>query len=253
MQDQFYPTADDTGIPNPSAYPQPPLLVCQGLTKRYGQTLALNNLTLCLERGRFVGLLGPNGAGKTTLIKLLCGLLRPTSGTIQIGGYAPGVHTRALVSYLPDRAYLNDWMRVGELLSFFSDFYADFDRAKATDMLQTLQIDHTARLKTLSRGTKEKVQLILTMSRKAQLYILDEPIAGVDPAARSYILDTILSNYSENASVLLSTHLISEIESILDDVIFIKHGQLLLHDSVDALREQHGKSVDTLFREVFAC
>lgn len=229
------------------------LVVCQGLTKRYGSHLALDGLDLTIGRGRFVGLLGPNGSGKTTTIKLMCGLLQPTSGTVQIDGAAPGVHTHSVVSYLPDRAYLNDWMRVTELLNFFADFFADFDRVKANDMLAALAIDPLARLKTLSKGTKEKVQLILTMSRRAQLYILDEPIAGVDPAARDYILSTILANYSEDASVLLSTHLIADIERVLDEVIFLKNGALVLHEGVDTIREQHGKSVDTLFREVFAC
>lgn len=229
------------------------LLVCAGLTKTYGSLKALDNLNLTLNGGRFVGLLGPNGSGKTTLIKLINGLIQPTSGSVLVDGQAPGVHTHSVVSYLPDRGYLNDWMRVSDLMDFFADFYADFDRVKANDMLQSLHINALDGLKTLSKGTKEKVQLILTMSRKAKLYLLDEPIAGVDPAARDYILNTILSNYSEDAAVLLSTHLIADIERVLDEVIFLKNGVMTLHESVDTIREEHGKSVDMLFREVFAC
>ena len=229
------------------------LIVCAGLTKTYGSVKALDNLNLTLSGGRFVGLLGPNGSGKTTLIKLINGLIQPTAGSVLVDGQAPGVHTHSVVSYLPDRAYLNDWMRVSDLMDFFADFYADFDRVKANDMLQSLHINSLDRLKTLSKGTKEKVQLILTMSRKAKLFLLDEPIAGVDPAARDYILNTILSNYSEEASVLLSTHLIADIERVLDEVVFIREGVMVLHKDVDAIREETGKSVDTLFREVFAC
>nr|WP_297282785.1 ABC transporter ATP-binding protein [uncultured Agathobaculum sp.] len=229
------------------------LIVCTGLTKTYGSVKALDNMDLTLGGGRFVGLLGPNGSGKTTLIKLLNGLIQPTSGTVLVDGQAPGIHTHSVVSYLPDRGYLNDWMRVSDLMDFFADFYADFDRVKANDMLQSLKINALDRLKTLSKGTKEKVQLIVTMSRRAKLFLLDEPIAGVDPAARDYILNTILSNYSEDASVLLSTHLIADIERVLDEVIFLKNGVMTLHESVDTIREEHGKSVDMLFREVFAC
>nr|WP_302666224.1 ABC transporter ATP-binding protein [uncultured Agathobaculum sp.] len=229
------------------------LIVCAGLTKTYGSVKALDNLNLSLSGGRFVGLLGPNGSGKTTLIKLINGLIQPTTGSVLVDGQAPGVHTHSVVSYLPDRAYLNDWMRVCDLIDFYADFYADFDRVKANEMLSTLNIQPLNRLKTLSKGTKEKVQLILTMSRKAKLFLLDEPIAGVDPAARDYILNTILSNYSEDASVLLSTHLIADIERVLDEVIFLKNGVMTLHESVDTIREEHGKSVDMLFREVFAC
>lgn len=229
------------------------LVICQGLTKNYGKKTALNNLNLTLGHGQFIGLLGPNGSGKTTTIKLLNGLLQPTSGSVLIDGQAPGTYTHSIISYLPDKNYLNDAMKVNDLISFFADFYTDFDRVKATDMLDSLQIDPLSRLKTLSKGNQEKVQLILTMSRKAQLYVLDEPIAGVDPAARDYILSTILSNYSEDASVLLSTHLIADVERVLDEVIFLKEGAMVLHDTVDHIREEHGKSVDALFREVFAC
>ena len=229
------------------------LIVCAGLTKTYGSVKALDNLNLSLSGGRFVGLLGANGSGKTTLIKLIDGLVQATGRRVLVDGQAPGVHTHSVVSYLPDRAYLNDWMRVCDLIDFYADFYADFDRVKANEMLSTLNIQPLNRLKTLSKGTKEKVQLILTMSRKAKLFLLDEPIAGVDPAARDYILNTILSNYSEDASVLLSTHLIADIERVLDEVIFLKNGVMTLHESVDTIREEHGKSVDMLFREVFAC
>ena len=229
------------------------LVVCRGLTKNYGSFTALKNLDLNLERGRFIGLLGPNGSGKTTTIKLLNGLLQPTSGMITVDGAQPGCYTHSIVSYLPDRAYLSDWMKVTDVIDFFSDLYRDFDRVKAIEMFKALRISPLDRLKTLSKGTKEKVQLILTMSRRAQLYVLDEPIAGVDPAARDYILNTILANYSEDASVLLSTHLIADIERVLDEVVFLKNGEMVLHESVDTIREEHGKSVDMLFREVFAC
>ena len=229
------------------------LLTCTGLTKQYGSKAALDNLNLTLPRGRIIGLLGPNDSGKTTLIKLINGLLAPTAGQLYINGNEPGPDTKKVVSYLPERTYFNSWMKVNDILDFFCDFYADFRRNRAEDMLQRLGIDPTARLSTMSKGTKEKVQLIMVMSRDADLYCLDEPIGGVDPAARDYILQTIISNYNENASVLISTHLISDIENVLDDVIFIQNGHIRLHTSVDAIREQEGKSVDTLFREVFRC
>ena len=229
------------------------LLTCTGLTKQYGSKAALDNLNLTLPRGRIIGLLGPNGSGKTTLIKLINGLLAPTAGQLYINGNEPGPDTKKVVSYLPERTYFNSWMKVNDILDFFCDFYADFRRNRAEDMLQRLGIDATARLSTMTKGTKEKVQLIMVMSRDADLYCLDEPIGGVDPAARDYILQTIISNYNENASVLISTHLISDIENVLDDVIFIQNGHIRLHTSVDAIREQEGKSVDTLFREVFRC
>ena len=230
-----------------------PLVVCSGLTKTYGSFTALDHLDLTLERGRFIGLLGPNGSGKTTTIKLLNGLLQPTAGTVTIDGMQPGRGTHSIVSYLPDRACLDENMKVADIIDFFSDFYRDFDRVKATEMLNTLNLPSLSRLKALSKGNREKVQLILTMSRRAQLYILDEPIAGVDPAARDYILNTILANYSEDASVLLSTHLIADIERVLDEVVFLKEGSMVLHEGVDTIRDEHGKSVDMLFREVFAC
>lgn len=230
------------------------LVEIRQLTKTYnGRTPAVNNLNLNLERGKIIGLLGPNGSGKTTLIKMMNGLLTPSHGQILINGSTPGIQTKAAVSYLPERTYLSNSMSVYELVDFFCDFYADFSKEKAYNMLSSLKIDSSARLKTLSKGTKEKVQLILVMSRAADLYILDEPIAGVDPAARDYILKTIITNYSENATILLSTHLISDIENVLDEVIFLRYGQLLMHTTVDDIRENKGKSVDAYFREVFAC
>ncbi len=230
-----------------------PIFECHNLIKKYDQFYALNHLNLRLERGQIVGLLGPNGSGKTTLIKLICGLLTPSSGTLTIGGLSPGVETKKIISYLPERTYLNSWMRVRDIVSYFKDFYNDFDDKKAYAMLADLKIDPSARLHTLSKGTKEKVQLILIMSRNAELYILDEPIGGVDPASRDYILQTIISNYNGNATVLISTHLIADIEQILDRVVFIQNGQLLLNQTVDEIRTEHQKSVDAFFREVFRC
>lgn len=229
------------------------LIACKDLSKHFLTAKALDSISLTIGRGRIVGLLGPNGSGKTTLIKLLNGLLVPTSGEVLVDGEKPGSYTHSIVSYLPDRMYLSDWMSTSDLVDFFSDFYGDFDRVKAFDMLRSLNIAPTDRLKTMSKGTKEKVQLIVTMARQSQLYLLDEPIGGVDPAARDYILNTILTNYSENATVLISTHLISDIERVLDEVVFLKNGIMTLHDTVDNIRETEGKSVDQLFREVFAC
>lgn len=229
------------------------LVECKTLFKNYGAKNALNNVDLNIERGRIIGLLGPNGSGKTTFIKILSGILTPSSGEVFISGKNIGVETKKIVSYLPERTYLSEWMTVQQTVNFFKDFYADFSEETAYDMLQKLDIKPSDRLKTMSKGTREKVQLILVMSRKAELYLLDEPIGGVDPAARDYILKTIISNYNENASIIISTHLISDVENILDEVIFIKYGSVVLHSSVDEIREQHGKSVDALFREVFAC
>ncbi|NMA70261.1 MAG: ABC transporter ATP-binding protein [Desulfitobacterium sp.] len=230
-----------------------PILECRGLTKKYGRKTALDNIDLKVERGQIVGLLGPNGSGKSTLIKLANELLTPTSGQIFIEGLEPGVETKKKISYLPERTYLNDWMKVHQLIGFFSDFYEDFNKEKAYDMLKSLNINPGDPLKSMSKGTKEKVQLILVMSREADLYLLDEPIGGVDPAARDYILRTILSNYKEDGTVIISTHLISEIENILDYVIFINQGKIHLTASVDEIRSDKGKSVDALFREVFKC
>ena len=229
------------------------LLECKSLCKNYGEKIALNNVNLNIERGRIIGLLGPNGSGKTTFIKILSGILTPSSGEAVISDKNIGTETKKIVSYLPERTYLSEWMTVKQTVNFFKDFYADFSEETAYDMLGKLDIKPADKLKTMSKGTKEKVQLILVMSRKAELYLLDEPIGGVDPAARDYILKTIISNYNENASIIISTHLISDVENILDDVIFIKNGCISLHAAVDEIREQHGKSVDALFREVFAC
>ncbi len=229
------------------------LVSCRGLSKNYGSKLALSNINLELGRGKIIGLLGPNGSGKTTLIKLLSGILTPTTGEIKISGNSIGIETKKIVSYLPERTYLNEWMNVRQMIAFFSDFYTDFNPETAYDMLEKLKINPQDKLKTMSKGTREKVQLILVMSREAELYLLDEPIGGVDPAARDYIIKTIINNYNENASVIISTHLISDIEHILDEVIFIKDSALVMHSTVDEIREQHGKSVDGVFREVFAC
>lgn len=230
-----------------------PVFECRHLTKAFPGKEALHDVSFSLEEGRIVGLLGPNGSGKSTLMKLANGLLSPTQGGIFIDGMAPGVETKKIVSYLPDKNYLNDWMSVRQLVNFFGDFYEDFQKEAAVEMIQRLGIPMHAKLKTLSKGTKEKVQLILVMSRKARLYLLDEPIGGVDPAARDYILHTIISNYSENATVVISTHLISDVESILDQVLFISEGKILLNSPVDELREKNNMSVDAWFREVFKC
>lgn len=229
------------------------ILECKNLSKAYGSRAALSHISLTLEGGHIIGLLGPNGSGKTTLIKLINGLLTPDEGDIFIGGNPVGPKSKSLVSYLPDHTYLDGGQKICEMISYFKDFYLDFEEDRAYDMLKKLQISPNDKLKTMSKGTKEKVQLILIMSRRAKLYVLDEPIAGVDPAARDYILETILSNYDEEATILISTHLISDIENILDQVIFLKDGQIVLNTSVDSIREQQGKSVDALFREVFKC
>ena len=227
------------------------LIVCGALSKHYGLHRALDQVDLTIGRGRIIGLLGPNGSGKTTWIKLLCGLLQPTSGFVTIDGHKPDLHTKSIISYLPDRMYFADWMKAGDLLDYFADFYPDFDRKKAEGMCHSLGITKDDRIKTMSKGTKEKLQLAVVMSRRAQLYLLDEPIAGVDPAARDYILGTILTNYNPEGTVIISTHLISDVEKVLDEVIFLKSGRVVRHDTVDHIRETEGKSVDALFREVF--
>jgi len=229
------------------------LLTCEGLTKHYGAKTALDGVDLHIGFGKIVGLLGPNGSGKTTLIKLANGLLQPDSGSIRIAGMKPGVESKAIVSYLPDADWLPGWMRVEQLVKMFGDFYKDFDPARANEMLANLELSPKDVLKTLSKGNREKVQLILAMSRNARLYLLDEPIGGVDPAARDYILDTIIRNYDPEAAVILSTHLIADVERILDEVIFVNQGQVLFQSTVDAIREEKGKSVDALFREVYKC
>ena len=223
------------------------------VSKNYGKKEALKNINLEIPKGRIIGLLGPNGSGKSTMIKLINGLLTPNEGEILIKGIKPAKESKKIVSYLPERTYLNDWMKVKDIIEFFKDFYADFDEERANAMLKDLSIDTNEKLKTMSKGTKEKVQLILVMSRTADIYILDEPIGGVDPAARSYILKTILTNYNENSTLLIATHLISEIENICDDVIFISKGNIVLQGQVDEIREEKGKSIDALFREEFKC
>lgn len=230
------------------------LVEIRNLTKIYEKKkVALDHLNLTIGRGKIIGLLGPNGSGKTTMTKLLNGLLVASEGEVLINGKAPGPESKSIVSYLPERTYFQNSMKVKELIAYFSDFYQDFRPERAKQMLAGLNISEDARLKTLSKGTREKVQLIMVMSRNAQLYILDEPIAGVDPAARDYILKTIITNYNENATVIISTHLISDIERVLDEVIFIRDGRLILQETVEEIREKKGKSVDAYFREVFAC
>ncbi len=230
-----------------------PILECKDFTTRYGNKTHLDQISFSLMPRKLIGLLGPNGSGKTPLIKLLNGLLVPTEGHIFIDGLTPGVETKKFVSYLPERTYLNSWMKVCDIIDYFQDFYENFDKARAYDMLKRLNINPSDRLRTMSKGTKEKVQLILVMSRRARLYCLDEPIAGVDPAARDYILSTIIQNYDENATIIISTHLISDVENILDDVVFIQNGHIRMVDSVENIRFNQGKSVDALFREVFKC
>ena len=230
-----------------------PILECKQLSKSYGKAPALENVSFAIESGRIVGLLGPNGSGKTTLIKLANGLLTPDSGEILIDGAAPGRETHAVVSYLPERTAIPIWMSAGQLMDFYQDFYRDFRRQTAEEMLRHLDIRPTQRIRQMSKGTREKVQLIMVMSRSAKLYLLDEPIGGVDPATRDYILTTIISNYNPEASVILSTHLIADVEKVLDEVVFINKGHLVLQSSVDQIREEKGMSVDALFREVFKC
>lgn len=229
------------------------ILECDGVSKSYGKKEALKNINLKFERGRIIGLLGPNGSGKTTLIKMVNGLLTPNDGEIIVNGETTGMESKKVIAYLPDKSYLADWMKVSDILNMFADFYIDFDKNKAVDMLKRLNINENDRLKTLSKGNKEKVQLILVMSRQAQLYLLDEPIGGVDPAARDYILNTIITSYNPNASVVISTHLISDIERVLDEAVFISNGEIVLHETVDNIREKYSTSVDGYFREVFKC
>lgn len=226
---------------------------CRQLVKNYGKLTALSGLNLEIEPGKIVGLLGPNGSGKTTLIKLIAGLLRPTSGRLLVNESEIGVKTKEIVSYLPERNYIPKYLKVRQIIDYFDDFYKDFNREKAEGMIKSLSIDPDKKIKSLSKGNLEKVQLILVMSREAKLYLLDEPIAGVDPAARDYILNTIITNYNPEASIIISTHLISDIENILDDVIMIKTGSLVMAGNADDIRGQYQKSIDELFREVFKC
>lgn len=230
-----------------------PILEIKNLIKKYHTKNVIDDISLNVDSGKIVGLLGPNGSGKTTLIKLLAGLLTATSGDILIDNKEIGIETKAIVSFLPDRPYFANWMKVHDILAFFADFYRDFSMKKATEMLKLLNIGVNDRIKTMSKGTKEKLNLVLVMSRAARLYLLDEPIAGVDPAARDYILRTIISNYSEDSSVIITTHHIADVEKILDDVIFLNEGKIELNSAVEDLREEHGKSVDEIFRETYIC
>ncbi len=227
------------------------VLQCSALGKAYGPKQALKNFTASFSAGRITGLLGPNGSGKTTLLKLAAGLLTPTSGSITVCGQAPGVWTKQRTAYLPDRPCLPQGLRVSQAAALFADFYADFDPAKATALLAELGLAQNEPVSGLSKGSREKLQLALTMSRSASLYLLDEPLGGVDPAARSCILDTIIRNYSESAAMLISTHLIGDLEPVLDDLVMLREGQLYLSGSAEELREEHGKSIDAIFREVF--
>ncbi len=231
-----------------------PILICEKLSKSYKKgVVVLDELDFCVEPGKIVGLLGPNGCGKSTLLKLISGLLTPDSGSITVCGQERSEQTNAHISFLPERPYFSSGMTVNAMLDYFEDFYEDFDRSLATVMLKDLEIDPTARMRTLSKGTKEKVQLILVMARRAKLYLLDEPIGGVDPAARDYILKTIIGNYNPEASVIITTHLIADVESVLDDFAFVDKGKIAMYGNADQTREQHGTSLDELFREVFRC
>ena len=230
-----------------------PIVELKSLTKDFGKKRALDQITLQIPKGRIVGLLGPNGSGKTTLMKLLNGLIQPSSGEVLINNIKPGKESKKIVSYLPEQTYLNDWMKVKDIISFFGDFYEDFDPYKCRDLLKDLNVDISDKLKAMSKGTKEKVQLVLVMSRRAQLYLLDEPIGGVDPAARDYILNTIITNYDPTATVLISTHLIEDVERVLDEFIFLSQGKIVRQGTADQVREETGKSLDELFREVFKC
>ncbi|SFU96527.1 ABC transporter ATP-binding protein [Butyrivibrio sp. INlla21] len=230
------------------------LLEIQGLSKTYGSVAALNDVSLSIEPGHIIGLLGPNGSGKTTLIKIICGLLQANSGTVLVDGNPAGTaDSRAAISYLPDQTYLDGDMTIEAIVDMFKYFYEDFDENRAMEMISSLNLNPKAKLKTLSKGNQEKVQLMLVMSRRAKLYILDEPIAGVDPAARDYILRTIISNYEPTASMIIATHLISEVEPVLDEAIFLQNGSIKLFKPIDDIRAEEGMSVDELFREVYRC
>ncbi len=230
-----------------------PIIECKNLTKLYGKKIALNDISFSIGRGKITGIMGVNGSGKTTLMKMIAGLLVPTSGSVKVCGKPIGIASKQIVSYLPEKTYLNEWSKVKDTISFFKDFYKDFNEAKAYDMLKRLNVNTNEKLLTMSKGTKEKLQLILVMSREAQVYLLDEPICGVDPATRDYIIRTIISNYSENSGVIISTHLISDIENILDDVLILENGSIKIFSSADEIRQKYNKSIDNIFREMFKC
>lgn len=229
------------------------LIELKKVTKKYDKKVALKNINFKIKKGKIIGLLGPNGSGKTTLIKLINDLLTPDSGEVLINGEKPGVNSKKIISYLPEKNYLDLDLKVKEVLKYFKDFYSDFSLSKAYELLDILEIDPNARLYTLSKGNLEKVELALVMSRKAEIYILDEPIGGVDPATRDYILETILNNFNKKASIIISTHLISDVEKILDEVIFLSKGEILLTSEADKLRKKRKKSIDAIFREEFKC
>lgn len=229
------------------------LIEFKNVDKDFGRKKALDNVSIKIEKGKIYGLLGPNGSGKTTMIKMINDLLQPSRGKVLVNGIEPGIESKKIISYLPERTYLNMAMKVNEVLDYFADFYEDFDRNKAIGLLKKLNIETTDKLKTMSKGTKEKVQLILVMSRKADLYILDEPIGGVDPASRDYILETIINNFNENSSLIICTHLIADIENILDEVIFINKGKIVLNESAENIRDKKKTTIDKLFREEFKC
>jgi ABC-2 type transport system ATP-binding protein len=235
--------ASDSGI----------ILTCKNLSKSYGETVALDGVNFEIPKGKIIGLLGPNGSGKTTFIKIAAGLLTESAGSVCVLGNAIGAATKSLVAYLPERNSIPEHFTVGEAVNFYEDFFSDFDRAKAESMLSALRVEKSYKIKTLSKGTKEKVSLIIAMSRDAKLYLLDEPIAGVDPAARDYVIKMIMNNYSPKSTVIISTHLISDVEQILSDFVFIHNGQIVMEGNVDEIRNKEQKSIDQLFREVFRC
>ena len=227
------------------------ILEAKNLNKSYFKKKALNGLNLSIEKGRVVGVLGPNGSGKTTLIKIAAGILRQSSGEILIDNHEPGVYTKSVISYLPDRNYLPKWMKVEDAINYFNDFYGDFDRNRAYELLDFMKLEREMKVTSLSKGMTEKLHLTLVLSRKAKLYILDEPIAGVDPVARDKILDAIINNYNEDSSMLITTHLVRDIERVFDDVVFINNGEVILSGNAEALREEKNKSIDELYKEVF--
>lgn len=228
------------------------IIEIKGLTKEYHKTLALNNLHCSIEKGKVLAILGPNGSGKTSLIKILAGILRETRGEVLIDGHKPGPHTKSLISYLPDRHILYEWMTIKDAIQFYKDFYEDFDKNKAYELLEFMKLDENMKVPSLSKGMKEKLQLTLVLSRKAKIYILDEPIAGVDPVARDQILDAIINNYDKESTMIITTHLVRDMESIFDNVAFLKEGKFVLEGNAEKLREEKGLSIDELYKEIFS-